>query len=103
LAQVSLFLSHHFFFTGVHDQAITAGQRALALAPASADVVLHALANRCLGIAYQAQGDFRRAVDCLRQTVAALDGAPRSRRFGQVFLPAVDSCAWLAACLAELG
>ena len=53
--------------------------------------------------AYQAQGDYRRAIDCLRQTVASLDGARRHERFGQVFLPAVLSRARLAWCHAELG
>ena len=46
LAQVSLFLSIHFHFMGAYDQAIAAAQRALALATASGDVVLHALANQ---------------------------------------------------------
>ena len=86
-----LFLSHHFRIMGAYDQAIAAAQRALALATASGDVVLHALANQYLGLAYQAQGDYRRAIDCLRQTVASLDGARRHERFGQVILPAVLS------------
>ena len=88
---------------GAYDQAIAAGQRALALATASGDVVLHALANHYLGGAYQAQGDYRRAIDCFGQTVASLDGARRRERFGQVFLPAVLSRAYLAWCHAELG
>ena len=46
LGQVSLFLSSHFRFMGAYDQAIAAAQRALALATASGDVVLHALANQ---------------------------------------------------------
>ena len=103
LAQVSLFLSEHFRFMGAYDQAIAAAQRALALATAGGDVVLHALANQRLGLAYQAQGDYRRAIDCLGQTVASLDGAQRRERFGQVFLPAVLSRAYLAWCHAELG
>ena len=56
-----------------------------------------------LGSAYQAQGDYRRAIDCLGQTVASLDGARRHERFGQVILPAVLSRAYLAWCHAELG
>ena len=56
-----------------------------------------------LGVAYQAQGDYRRAIDCFGQTVASLDGARRHERFGQVFLPAVLSRACLAWCHAELG
>ena len=55
-----------------------------AFATASGDVVLHALANRDLGASYQAQGDYRRAIDCLRQTVVSLEGAPRRERFGRV-------------------
>ena len=37
---------------GAHDQALAAGQRALALATASGEVVLQALANYFLGFTY---------------------------------------------------
>ena len=103
LAQVSVFLSFNFFTMGAYDQAIAAAQRALAFAMAGGEVVLHALANIDLGRAYYHQGDYRRAIDCYRQTVASLEGAQRRERFGRVFLPAVQSCAYLAACHAELG
>jgi tetratricopeptide (TPR) repeat protein len=103
LAQISISLSNHFRFVGAYDQAIAATQRALALATTSGEVVLHALANQSLGFAYRAQGDYRRAIDRLRQTVASLEGARRRERFGQVFLPTVNSLGWLAACHAELG
>jgi class 3 adenylate cyclase/tetratricopeptide (TPR) repeat protein len=103
LGQVSGLLSVEFYFRGAYDQAITAAQRALALATASGDIVLGALANHYFGIAYQAQGDYRRAIDCLRQNVASLDGARRYERCGQVILPAVISRVWLAWCHAELG
>src|SRR5439155_19070325 len=65
LAQVSVFLAGHFSLMGAYDQAIAAGQRALTLSTAGGEGVLHALANRFLGEAYQAQGDYRRAIDCL--------------------------------------
>ena len=98
LGQVSAFLCTPFLAAwATYDQAIAAGQRALALATASGDVVLQALANLCLGRAYHAQGDYRRAIDCLRQTVASLDGARRHERFGQPVLPAVR-----LPCLARL-
>ena len=89
LGQVSGFLSNYFSIMGAYDQAIAAAQRALALATASGEVVLHALANQRLGLAYRAQGDYRRAIDCLGQTMASLEGARRHERFGQVTLPAV--------------
>jgi class 3 adenylate cyclase/tetratricopeptide (TPR) repeat protein len=103
LAQVSLFLAVHFRLMGAYDQAIAAAQRALVLAMAGGEVVLHAPANQYLGFAYQHQGDYRRAIDCLGQTVASIEGAQRRERFGQVFLPAVQSRVQLVWCHAELG
>src|SRR4029453_9111843 len=103
LGQVSRFLSFHFWRIGAHEQAIAAAQRAMALATADGEIVLHALANSVLSMPSQAQGDYRRAIDCCRQTLAFFDGARRRERFGQVFLPAVISRAYLAACHAELG
>jgi tetratricopeptide (TPR) repeat protein len=103
LGQVSVFLCVHFFLIGAHDQAIPAAQRALALATASGDGVLHALANQFLGQAYEFQCDYRRAIDCFRQVIVFLDGAQRRERFGQVVLPAVNSRGRLAECHAELG
>ena len=96
LGQVSIFLSNYFYNIGAHDQAVAAAQRALVLTTAGGEVVPHALANQHLGTAYLAQGDYRRAIDCYRQTVASLDGARRYERFGQTILPAVLSRAYLA-------
>src|SRR5262249_49764783 len=103
LGQVSVLLSNYFTTNGACDQAIAAGQRALALATACGDIVLHALANQRLGFAYQAQGDYRQAIDCFEQAVASLEGARRHERFGQALLPAVASRAWLAWCHSDLG
>jgi tetratricopeptide (TPR) repeat protein len=103
LAHVSFFLSRYFYFMGAADQAIAAGQRALALATAGREVVQQALANQSLGVAYRAQGDYRRAIGCFGQTVAFFAGAQRHERFGELFLPAVLSRAYLATCHAELG
>jgi tetratricopeptide (TPR) repeat protein len=103
LEHVSRFLANQFRLMGAYDQSIAAAQRALALATAGGAVVQQALASDCLGRAYRAQGDYRRAIDCLRQAVPALDGAQHRERFGQIFLPSVNSRAWLAVCHAELG
>jgi tetratricopeptide (TPR) repeat protein len=101
LGQLSIALSNHCRQMGAYDQAIAAGQRALATA--SGDVVLQAQAYLPLGLAYHAQGHYRRAIDCFRQTVLTLDGAWRHEHFGQFILPAVTSRAMLAWCHAELG
>jgi tetratricopeptide (TPR) repeat protein len=103
LGQVSLSLSNHFYMMGMYDQAIAAAQRTLGLARANGDVVLQARANQFLGVAYQAQGVYHRAIDSLMQTVASLEEVQRHERFGEVFPPSVVSRAWLAACHAELG
>jgi tetratricopeptide (TPR) repeat protein len=103
LGRVSDFLSNYFYLMGAYDQAIATAQRALTLATVGGDAVLLALTNLPLGMAYHAQGDYRRAIDCLGQTVASLEGARRHERLGKFFLPAVASRAWLAWCHAELG
>jgi tetratricopeptide (TPR) repeat protein len=103
LGQVSVYLSNHFRMIGTHDQAIAAAQRALALAAAGGDVGLQAVANQFLGVACHTQGNYRRAIDCFAQTLAFFERAGHHERFGQVFLPAVNSRAWLAVCHAELG
>jgi class 3 adenylate cyclase/tetratricopeptide (TPR) repeat protein len=103
LVQVAVFLTAHFYIGGAYDQAIAAGQHALSLVLADGEVVLHALVNYYLGQAYRARGDYHRAIDCLRQTAAALDGARRYEHFGDVIPPAVVSRANLAWCHAELG
>jgi tetratricopeptide (TPR) repeat protein len=103
LRQVALFLPNRFYRMGAYDQAIAAAQRALALATASGEVGLYAQANYYLGTASQAQGDYRRAIDCFRQTVVSLEGTSPHERFGLPNPPAVQSRAWLAVCYAELG
>jgi tetratricopeptide (TPR) repeat protein len=103
LAQVSFFLSENFRFMGAYDQAIAAAQRALALATAGGNALLHALVNQSLGQVYQAEGDYQRAIDCYGQTVASLEGARRHERFGLFGVPAVVSRERLATCHAELG
>jgi predicted ATPase len=75
LGQISARLSVQFRLMVAYDQAIAAGERALAHAVAGRDVVLHALANQYLGLAYERQGNYRRAIDCYRQTVAFSDEA----------------------------
>jgi class 3 adenylate cyclase/tetratricopeptide (TPR) repeat protein len=103
LGQVSLFLSHHFYRRGAYDQAAATAQRALSLTTAGKEGAPQALANYRLGLAYRAQGEYRRAIDCLKKTVAVFDGERRHEIFGRVFLPEVDARAALAQCYAELG
>jgi class 3 adenylate cyclase/tetratricopeptide (TPR) repeat protein len=102
LARVSHSLSFHCYQRGAYDQAIAAAQRALALATAGGDIVQQAMAKRSLGIAYQAQGDYRRAIDFQRQSITSLGDARHHERF-QPNLLTVLARADLAWCHAELG
>jgi hypothetical protein len=54
LGHISGYLSVQFRSTGAYDQATAAGQRALALAAAGGDTVVHALANLYLGATHWA-------------------------------------------------
>ena len=56
-----------------------------------------------LGQVYQMQGDNRRAIACLEQTVVSLDEARRRERLGQASMPGVQPYALLAWCHAEQG
>jgi tetratricopeptide (TPR) repeat protein len=89
VGQVLGFLSSYFNTRGVHDQAIAAAERMLALAVAGGEIVLQALANLYLGNTYQYQGDYYRAIDYLRQAMTFFDGTRRHERCGQVNPPAV--------------
>jgi tetratricopeptide (TPR) repeat protein len=61
------------------------------------------LANHFLGLAYHAVGNHRRAMEFLRKNVQSLTGELLRERFGTPSILAVNSHAWLARCLAELG
>jgi class 3 adenylate cyclase/tetratricopeptide (TPR) repeat protein len=103
LARVLRQRANYAYFTGAYDQAIAANERVLALATAGGDVVPQALARFQLALAYQARGDYARAMAFHGQTMAALEGPRRYERFGLLLAPAVLCRADLAACHAELG
>jgi tetratricopeptide (TPR) repeat protein len=103
LGQVLLFLSQLVSLRGAYDQAIAAAQRALALATASGEGALSAIANGSLGGAAHARGDYRRAIDYYEQAMVFFDGARRRERFGFVIPPAVSFRTWFVWCHAELG
>jgi class 3 adenylate cyclase/tetratricopeptide (TPR) repeat protein len=113
LGNVLLFLSGHFDTMGAHAQGLVASQRALALATASGDGLILLRANHYLGLAYQYQGDYRRAIDCQRQSLAIWDavrrgeyasqGAGQVRPLRDLYVPGVVQRAFLAMCHGALG
>jgi class 3 adenylate cyclase/tetratricopeptide (TPR) repeat protein len=104
LGSISASMVQYLLNPGDYEHAVAAGQRALALAAASGDVSTRLAANIFLSRAYYSLGDYRRAIDCLRQNVTYLTGELVGERLvGLPGLPAVISRSSLAWCLAEVG
>ena len=103
LGRVSVYMAHYFLNVGQYTQAITSGQRALALTAASGESGTPIQANNYLGIVYDRQGDYRQAMAAFRRAMAVLEGERRYERLGEPVLPAVHSRTQLSLCLAEVG
>ncbi len=86
-----------------HHHALESGQRALDIASALADVPLRIATHKHLGQLYYLLGDYPRAADLLRWSLAAMQGESISERFGMTNPPSVHSRACLVRCLAGLG
>ena len=103
LGWVSVYLLAHFAQVGDPDRALTAGQRALAIATALGDMGLTVAAQHYLGGVYRSLGDYRQAVECFQKNVACLHGALLQERFGLPGLAAVFARSHLVVSLAECG
>ena len=85
------------------EEAVSVGERAVALAAGLGDVGLDVLANFFVGVAECLRGSYGRAIERLRRNVDLLEGDRTWERFGEPGLPSVFSRAILAWCLAERG
>jgi tetratricopeptide (TPR) repeat protein len=104
LGRVYCSQARFFQILGRYDHALEAGQLALTLATDLEDAELQVMALAARGEAYYGQGDYRRAIELLREAVASLDGERLRERFGlDRVLLAVTCRAWLVRCLAEVG
>jgi tetratricopeptide (TPR) repeat protein len=88
---------------GNSEEAVTYGERALAIATELGDFPLQVLANQRLGAACDAVGDYHRAVQLLRRNIASLSGELIRERFGAGSLPAVMSRLYMVFSLTFLG
>jgi tetratricopeptide (TPR) repeat protein len=103
LGWISASMTQYCDYMGDYEHAVTAGQRALALAAASGDVGTRLSANIYMSAAYYLLGDYRRAMDSLRQNIAFLEGELARERFGIPGFPAISSRGWLAWFLTDVG
>ena len=95
LGRISTSMSQYFNYAGDYERAVAASQRALALATISGNVATRHAATMFMGGAYFGLGDYRPAIDRLRQNVTAEAGESIRER-------AINR-SWLAWSLAEVG
>jgi tetratricopeptide (TPR) repeat protein len=103
LGQVATYMSQYFWATANQERALVAGQRALAVAETLGDGSLQAIAHLYMGQAYYTLGNPHRATECLRKSVALLEGDLLQARLGLPYLPSVFSRQCLAGSLGEVG
>ncbi len=103
LGWVATFLTNCRWHLGDHTRAVESGRRALAIADALQDVPLRVEASFRLGQAYHPLGEYRRAIEFLRESVQVLPPELTRERLGGSGLLSVFSRTWLVWCLAELG
>ena len=103
LGWVSVYLLAHFAQAADPDRALTAGQRALAMATALGDIGLTVAAQHYLGGVYRSLGDYCRGVKYYQKNMACLHGVLRHEHFGLPGLASVFSRSHLVVALAECG
>jgi len=103
LAKVSVYLARQLSAQGEYEQAVTACERAIAMARSREDYGLEVMATLFLGQAYYCLGNYPKAVEAPRRNLVPLDSPVVRERFGAVGLPFAFSRSSLALSLAERG
>jgi len=103
LGWVSAWLINSFMQVGEHDRALATGLRTLTIATDLGEVGLVVAAQHLLGLVYRTLGDYPRAVEYYRKTVACLHGELLHERFGMSGVVSVQARSYLACILAEYG
>ena len=103
LARVNVYIASELSVQGEYEQAVTACERAIAMARILDDYALEVLATRFLAHAYYCLGDYPKVVEALRCNLVPVDSPVVSERLGGISLPFAGSRATLALALAERG
>ena len=103
LAWVNAYIARGFLAQGEYEEAITADERAIAMARTLDDYGLEVMATLHLGWAYYGLGNYPKVVDALRRSLVPLDSPVVGERFGGIGLPFAFSRMSLALALAERG
>jgi class 3 adenylate cyclase/tetratricopeptide (TPR) repeat protein len=103
LGRLAAYLTNYVSLMGDQKRALQYGERALGLARALGDFPLELETKVRLGQIYNTQGDYRRAVDILTQSLAALTRDLGQERFGLAVILSIICRNWLLRSLAEVG
>ncbi|MBI3029251.1 MAG: AAA family ATPase [Candidatus Rokubacteria bacterium] len=103
LDAVYAFLVQYHWAKGEYDQAIGYGQRCLETDEQRHNLGLCVAGHYYMGASYQAQGAYRRAIECYQAIIDRLEGPKAGEQFGLSGLPYSGACALAAECASELG
>src|SRR5439155_8575979 len=82
LGRARAYQTAYYYWLAENERAAETGQRACAVAGAVEDLGLQVMTHLYLGEAYQALGDYARAVVCFESNLALLRGELARERFG---------------------
>jgi DNA-binding NtrC family response regulator/tetratricopeptide (TPR) repeat protein len=104
LADIAAALTGHLWSVGEQPQALEAGRRSLASGSELDDPTRQARGRYLVGRIHHVMGDYRLAIDALRESAESLRGGLQPHFRPQLStIPSVNSRANLALCLAEVG
>ena len=95
-------MAYYHYLAHEQDASVKAGQRALALS-GGRDLAHKVAVNMLLGYSFHTSGDYRAAIEVLRENLQMLAGDHMQGRFGLPVFPAVTCRERLVRCLGELG
>jgi class 3 adenylate cyclase/tetratricopeptide (TPR) repeat protein len=103
LAWVNAYIARGLLAQSEYEEAITADERAIAMARTLDDYGLEVMATLHLGWAYYGLGNYPKAVEALRRNLVPLDSPVVRERFGGIGLPFAFSRTSVTLSLAERG
>src|SRR5262245_58132332 len=103
LARVNAYIARELSAQGEHEQAVTACERAIAMARTLDDYGLEVVATLYLGLAYYCLGNYPKAIKALGRNLVPFDSPVVRERFGAIGFPFATSRTVLALALAERG
>ena len=103
MARVNAYIARELSAQGEHEQAVTACERAIAMARTLDDYGLEVVATLSRGWAYYCLGNYPKVVEVLGHNLVPLDNPIVRERFGNIGLPFATSRSALALALAERG